>query len=343
MKIKEGTVIINRYESRLLKSNPLNDPFIRDFPVYLPHGYHSAVKRYPVVYLLSGFTGWGMMNLNENFLTENIPQRLDRLISNGRMKEMIVVMPDCITRYGGSQFIDSAGTGKYESHIIKELVPYIDKNYRTIPEAASRAVCGKSSGGYGAIVLAMKNPDVFALTCSTAGDMAFEYCYMPDFPKALTGLIKYGKGHAAVKKFITEAINKDQPKDRNFFDVLNLIGMSSCYSPNLSAIKSRGYGFDIPFDLETCEPDNKVFAKWLQHDPVRMADKYLNNLRKLRLIFLDAGVYDQFQLHAGARIFCAKLRAGKIKHYHEEFPDTHSNIQYRYDRTFEMISGRIAE
>ncbi|MBK6506422.1 MAG: hypothetical protein IPG02_12340 [Ignavibacteria bacterium] len=130
---KKGTVIIDKYESKILKKNPLNDPHIRDFPVYLPPSYYTSEKRFPVVFLLSGFTGWGMLNLNESFVSESITQRLDRLVSEGKMKEMIVVMPDCITKYGGSQFINSTGTGKYEDHVIKELVPYVDSVYRTIP------------------------------------------------------------------------------------------------------------------------------------------------------------------------------------------------------------------
>jgi enterochelin esterase family protein len=337
----KGTVKIERYESKLLKSNPLDDPYIRDFPVYIPPSYYASDKRFPVVFLLSGFTGWGMTHLNENFMSENIPQRLDRLIREGKMKEMIVAMPDCITKYGGSQYLNSSATGKYEYYVIKELVPYIDSMYRTIPRAESRAVCGKSSGGYGAIVLAMKHPSIFGLTCSTAGDMAFEYCYMPDFPKSIVGLEKFGKGHKAVRHFIHHEINKSQPKDRNFFDVLNLIGMSSCYSPNPAGLKTKGYGFDLPYDVDTCELDKKVFDEWLLNDPVRMIDKHIDNLKKLNLIFLDAGIYDQFNLHVGARMFCAKLKANHIRHHHEEFPDSHSNVQYRYDRTFEMISSKI--
>ena len=338
---ERGTVRVESFESRILKNNPLNDPHIRNLPVYLPPSYHTSERRFPVVYLLSGFTGWGMLNLNENFISESIPQRCDRLISKGKMKEMIIVMPDCITKYGGSQFINSTGTGKYEDHIIKELVPFIDSMYRTIPRFESRAVCGKSSGGYGATVLAMKHPGIFGLMCSTAGDMAFEYCYVPDFPKSLTGLEIYGKGHKAIKHFVTKELNKKQPKKKYFFDVLNLCGMASCYSPNPSGFKTKGYNFDIPFNLETGELDLKIFDKWLLYDPVRMLDKYKDNLKKLKLIFLDAGIYDEFNLHVGARIFCSRLKANEIKYYHEEFPDTHMNISYRYDRTFEMISRKI--
>ena len=75
--------------------------------------------------------------------------------------------------------------------------------------------------------------------------------------------------------------------------------------------------------------------------PVRMADRYISNLKKLKLIHLDAGIKDEFNLHIGARIFCDKLKQEKIKYIHEEFNDGHMGIQYRYDRTFKVISDAI--
>jgi len=337
-----GSIVLETFESKILKGNPLKDPYIRDFPVYLPPSYFlSPKKKFPVTFLISGFTGKGIMNLNVSFLSENIHERLDRLISTGKMKEMIVVMPDCITKYGGSQFINSTATGKYEDYVISELVPFIDMKYRTISDSSSRAVCGKSSGGYGAAVLAMKNPDVFGLMSSTAGDMAFEYCYMPDFPVAMIGFEQFGKGHKGVSNFIKNKLNFDLPKPKNYNDMLNMIGMSSCYSPNPSGLKSKGYNFDLPYDVNTGELDEKVFNIWLTYDPVRMVKKYLKNLKKLKLIYVDAGIRDEYNLYAGARIFCEKLKRNKIKFIHEEFDAGHMNIPYRYDRVFEIISKHI--
>lgn len=338
---KAGSVVLESFRSKILMNNPLGDPSVRDFPVYLPPSYFDSDKQFPVVYLLSGFTGKGIMNMNVSFLSENIQQRLDRLISDKKIREMIVVMPDCITKYGGSQFINSTCTGKYEDYIIKELVPFIDYKYRTLNNLNSRAVCGKSSGGYGAVILAMKNPGTFGLMCSTAGDMYFEYCYEPDFPKFVTDISYYGKGHSAVAQFIKKELKFNQPKPKSFHNIINIIGMSSCYSPNPGGFKTKGYNFDLPFDIYTGELDKKVFDKWLRHDPVRLVEKYKSNLKSLNLIYIDAGIKDEFNLHSGARIFCDKLGKNKIKHIHEEFNDGHMNIQYRYDRTFEIISEFI--
>ncbi len=338
---KSGSIVLEKFDSSILKGNPLGDPSEREFPVYLPPSYSNSSGKYPVVFLLSGFTGKGIMNLNVSYLTENIHQRLDRLIEEKKMKEIIVVMPDCITKYGGSQFINSNATGNYEDYIIKELVPFIDEKYRTLNNNAARAVCGKSSGGYGAVYLAMRNPEVFGLLCSTAGDMYFEYCYNPYFPKFIVDIEHYGKGHKAVANFVNNEFNFRQPKPKYFHNIINTIGMASCYSPNPDGLETHGYGFDLPFDIDTGEIDEVVFDRWLQYDPVTMVNEYVSNLDKLKLIYLDAGLRDEFNLHIGARIFCGKLKQKKIKYIHEEFDDGHMNIQYRYDRTFEIISQNI--
>ena len=146
--------------SRALEGNPLDDPAVRRIPVYLPSGYDASGEHFPVVFFLAGFSGGGRLLLNESLWSENLPARLDRLIAESTIRPMIVVMPDCTTRFGGSQYINSAATGRYEDHLVEELVPTIDDRFRTRAEREQRVVMGKSSGGYGATVLAMRHPDV---------------------------------------------------------------------------------------------------------------------------------------------------------------------------------------
>jgi S-formylglutathione hydrolase FrmB len=323
------------HESKVLKNNPLKDPFKRDIVVYLPPSYFKTNKRFPVVYLISGFTGFGMMNMNVSGYSENIKQRLDRLIKNRVIKEMMVVMPDCFTKYGGSQYVNSSATGRYEDYIVKEIVPFIDGTFRTIAKPESRCIIGKSSGGYGAMWLAMRHPDFFKLMVTHSGDSAFEYCYTKDFTDFIVGIQKYGKGHKAVTEFIKNEINVKQPKRKIYFPMLNVIGMSACYSPNP---KRKEYNFDLPFDLYTGEIIPEVWRRWQKFDPVHLVSKYRSNLKKLKLIFVDCGTRDEFFLHAGARIYCDKLKKNGIKYIHQEFDDGHMNIQYRYDVSFKYIS-----
>lgn len=327
------------HTSKVLANNPLKDPHKRKVIVYLPPSYGRSAKRYPVVHLIAGFTGYGALNMNLSPYSENIQQRLDRLINTGKIKEMIVVMPDCFTKYGGSQYVNSAATGRYEDYIVKEIVPFIDQNFRTIPKAASRCIIGKSSGGFGAMWLAMRHPDVFGLMATHSGDSAFEYCYMEHFAEFPVLIEKYGKGHKAVQNFIKTQINTKQPKGSDFHNIINTIGMSACYSPNP---KRKGYNFDLPFDLYTGEIIPGVWKKWLNFDPVRLVNKYKKNLKKLKLIYVDCGIRDEFKLQAGARIYCEKLKENGINYTHLEFNGGHMNVQYRYDTSFPIISKHFS-
>ena len=190
--MSEGSVIIETITSDVLRGNPLGDPFVRRVPIYLPPDYATSSARYPVVFVLAGFTGRGITFLNDAPWEETLPQRMDRLIADGKVRPMILVMPDCFTRLGGSQYINSPAVGRYEDHVTQELVPFVDEKYRTLADRAHRAVVGKSSGGYGAVTLGMRHPEIFGIMASHSGDLYFEFCYQPDFFGALRGLKKYG-------------------------------------------------------------------------------------------------------------------------------------------------------
>lgn len=330
--MSHGTVIIETITSNVLRGNPLGDPFVRRVPIYLPPDYATSNARYPVVFVLAGFTGRGITFLNDAPWGETIAQRMDRLIAQGAVRQMILVMPDCFTRIGGSQYVNSPAVGQYEEHVVQELVAFTDKKYRTLADRNHRAVIGKSSGGYGALMLAMQNPDVFGALACHSGDMYFEHCYKPDIVAALRGLKKFG----GLEKFWNE-FPTIHPKDHDFNATLNMIAMSACYSPNPNA----PHGFDLPFDIETGELREDVWVRWLAHDPVQLVDNHLAALRSLRLIYFDAGMRDQFNLQYGARIFAKRLQARGITFTHEEFDDGHFDIQYRYDVSLKAISAVV--
>src|ERR1700737_3309104 len=170
MNTKTGRVEILKHASQALRGTPLGDPADRDVYCYVPPGYDASSERYPVIYFLSGFTGMGRMHFNFDPWAESIDARLDRLISANAMPPAICVLPDCFTRLGGSQYVNSSATGRYEDYVVAELVPFVDSKLRTNPGRDHRGVTGKSSGGYGAVRLAMRAPDVFgALGSHAAG------------------------------------------------------------------------------------------------------------------------------------------------------------------------------
>lgn len=326
-----GRIFVEVIESEVLRGNALGDPATRELFVYLPPGYEAdAARRFPVVYCLTGFTGRGQMLLNSQPFTPNLAERMDQLIAKGTVAEMIVVMPDCFTRFGGSQYINSTATGRYEDYLVEEIVPFVDGRFRTRAVREARAVMGKSSGGYGALVHAMRHADVFGIAASHSGDAYFEYCYLPDFPKTMRAL----KGDPAA---FLEKFWKEEKKGKEDVPALNILAMSACYSPDESA----PLGFRLPFDLETGKIAPAVWARWLEQDPVRMAPVYAEQLRSLKLLYLDAGTRDEFGLDLGARILAARLREMNIPFIHEEFDDGHFNISYRYDRSLEEISKAV--
>lgn len=319
------TVEILEFESKVLRGNPLGDRRVRRTPVYLPPSYPNG--RYPVLYMLSGFTGFGEMLLQRGAWSESLPERLDRLIATEKMGEAIVVMPDCFTRLGGSQYLNSTATGRYEDHVVRELVPFIDRRYRT---TGRRGVLGKSSGGYGAMVLGMRHSDVFQALGCHSGDMYFEYCYQPDFPKAADILRKHG----GVLKFLKAWEKMPKRLAGNLHAAVNTIAMAACYSP-------RGKRFDLPFDDKTAEIRARVWGRWKSLDPIEMLDRHARDLKKLRCVFVDCGTRDQFALHHGARIFAAKARRLGVRLVHEEFDDDHSSISYRYDRSLPLLQRSL--
>jgi len=288
-----------------------------------------------VITLLAGFTGAGESHLNRNPWTESLPERADRLIRTGRMAEAIIVMPDGFTRYGGSQYLNSSATGRYEDHLVREVTPWVDRRYRTIPEPEARAIAGKSSGGYGALVQAMRHPDVWGLVACHSGDMYFPYCYLPDFPKCLDVLARHG---GSVERFLRAWRRLPRRSEGSLFPAINTLAMASCYSPN----PRTPVGFDLPFDLRTGELRPAVWRRWLAWDPVQMVARYRRNLRRLRLVYLDCGTRDEYHLHYGARMVAARLRRLGVRCVFEQFPDGHANIQYRYDRSFELLSRAFA-
>jgi enterochelin esterase family protein len=330
----KGQVVEERVESEVLRNNRAGDPWVRRVPVYLPPSYAThPERRFPVVYVLTGFTGRGRMLLNDGGWSPSLDDRMDALIASGRCGEVILVMPDAFTRYGGSQYIDSSATGRYGEHLARELVAWIDARYRTLASREHRGVAGKSSGGYGAIVHGMTHADVFGAVACHSGDMYFDYCYRGDVPRTCSALQQAGGLGAWF-----EAFEAKIQKKHDDLTVLNILAMAAAYSPNPDA---EPLGFDLPWDLATGEFREDVWSRWLEHDPIRMLERHADALRSLRLLYLDCGIRDEFHLHLGARIFTRRLGELGIAHQHEEFDDGHMNVSYRYDVSLPRLAEAL--
>jgi enterochelin esterase-like enzyme len=319
-------------ESKALKGNLLGDPTVRELRVYVPAGYDVG-RRYPLLVDVVGFTGSGQIHTNWRPFTENVPERLDRLIGEGSMPPVVVAFPDCFSRLGGNQYINSAAIGRYENYLVDEVVPLVEREL-ACGGPGRRAIFGKSSGGYGAIVHGMRRPDIWAALACHSGDMGFEVCYLQDMPVALNELAKHDR---SIENFMRAFEQTKKPKEKEI-TTINALAMAASYDPD----PTQFLGIRLPVDLETCELIPERWKNWLAHDPVRMADACADNLRRLKAIYIDCGNEDQFHLHYGARQLNRALTRLGIAHTYEEFPDNHSDVDYRMDISLPFLARALA-
>jgi enterochelin esterase family protein len=314
-----GRVELPLFESALLRGNRAGDPHLREVPVYLPPSY-AAGPPLPVVFLLAGFTGRGHDFLETHPWRRGVVAQYDALVARGEAPAAILVMPDGFTKFGGSQYVDSALLGPYASYVARELTGFVDARYRT--RQGARAVVGKSSGGFGALHLALTQPSAFSAVASISGDCAFELCYGGDLLACCRGLVPFDGDPAA---FLAD-FARTPTLDGDRHAVLNVLAMSACYSPNLAA----PLGFDLPIDVGTAERVDAVWQRWLAFDPLVACEKHAEALRALTLLHIECGLRDEYHLQWGARRLARKLTALGVRCDHEEHAGSHRNLSERY-------------
>jgi Putative esterase len=325
----------HEFESEVLKDNPLGDPHVRPLWVYVPPGYDDdPERRYPSIYNIQGLTGQLDMWRNRTPFRRNFPELADQAIANGECPPCILVFVDAWTSLGGSQFIDSPGTGRYHTYICDELVPWVDANYRTLAAAGNRGIAGKSSGGYGAMVNPMLRPDVFGGLATHAGDALFEMCYLPDWRRSVRTLRDEYDG--SFERYWEDLRSRPAFSKDSDPTLLNDYCMAACYSADEDGTVR------LPFDPATGELLPDMWARWLEWDPVRMVEQRADAARGLRAIYIDCGKRDQFYLDLGAEAFRRALeRVGVTDVFFELFDGTHSAIEYRYPIGLRYLAERL--
>jgi S-formylglutathione hydrolase FrmB len=324
------------FESEVLKDNALGDPHVRPVWVYLPPGYDDDTeRRYASIYLIQGLTGQLDMWRNRSAFRRNFPELVDAMFARGESPPAVLVWVDAWTSLGGSQFVDSPGTGRYHTHIVEELVPFVDSRYRTLPEAAHRGIAGKSSGGYGAMVNPLLRPDIFGGMATHAGDALFEMCYLPEFRQSVRTL--RDKYEGSFERFWEDFRSRPAFDKDSDATLLNDWCMAACYSADEDGT------VQLPYDAATGELRPDVWERWLAWDPVRMARERGDALRSLRAIYIDCGKRDQFFLDLGAEAFRREVEAAGVSDYFFElFDGTHSGIEYRYPLAVKYLAERLS-
>jgi enterochelin esterase-like enzyme len=330
----EGVVHALWIDSQCLKGNLLGDPSRRRIDVYVPAGQDG--RGLPLLVDLVGYTAGGPAHTNWKNYGENVPERLDRLIATGAMPPVVVAFPDCFTRLGGNQYIDSAATGPWETFLIREMLPLVEERFACGGDGR-RGVFGKSSGGYGSLVHALRQGGaVWSAAASHSGDVGFEYLYhLGEFAGALRHLADHGM---SIETFIRKFEEGPKAKDADWHTMM-ILAQAATFDPD----PGEFHGIRLPVDLHTCELIEERWANWLRWDPLRMADDegHLHALRRLKALFIDCGDIDQYNLVYGSRILHRKLAAAGVPHAYEEFHDNHSSVDYRMDISLPLLAKAL--
>ncbi len=358
----EGRVVTLEFDSRVLRDNPLGDPALRRFDVWLPPQYDrprgkGPGKRFPVLFDLAGFTGSGQSRTNWRPFNENVPERAARLVHQNKLDPCIIVFPDCFTALGGNQYINSSAIGRYADYLTKELIPFVDRELRTKADRDHRGCYGKSSGGYGAMIHGMKYAKYWGAIANHSGDAYFDFIYRVDWPNTLDMLARYreprlsagnvdmrqfpsdvepGIDDGRVRRFLDRMAKRENPSGSEIHCLMNL-AMAATYDPDPAAPN----GFRLPFTLDTGELIPARWRRWLRHDPINLVARHAAALKTLRGILVDCGWRDQYRLHYGSRLLSQRLHAHEVAHRYEEFDGTHSGIDFRLDVSLPFLTRSL--
>ena len=304
--VPKGTVVRIKVHGTSLEGNLSGDSVDRSVSIYLPASYkNNPQHRYPVVYFLHGYTDDDakFYGFKKHWMV--LPPILDTVFANGNVKEMIVVTPDAYTRFQGSMYSSSVTTGNWEGFITKDLVNYIDKNYRTIAHASGRGLCGHSMGGYGAFRIGEKYPDVFSSV------YLLSPCCLNSTPAPTQALPRNFLRADSVK-----TIEEFQKAD---FLVKALFASAAAWSPNP---EQPPFYLDLPVKNGQLQPN--VLQKWDANRPLNNLDQYVVNIKRLKAFAFDAGTRDE-GIAASIKTLDAELNKYGIKHSFEIYEGDHIN------------------
>lgn len=301
-----------------LRNNRVGDPDKRAMTIYLPPSYGTARhRRYPVVYLLHGFSGDHRSFVKGAYQNLNIRVSMDSLLHAGAVKEMIVVTPDARNAYDGSFYANSPVAGNWEDFIVCDLVSFVDNYYRTIRKASARGIAGHSTGGFGAFRIGMRHPETFSAI------------YMIS-PYGLT----FGENLRTIPatdawKSVLGVTSVSQVLKAGFYADLD-IAAAAIYSPNIS---TPPLFLDFPYrlDRDSLVVIESVAARW-RNTPIALVPTYAANLRQMSIAF-DAGNRDGFKdIPVNVMRLDSLLTNLSIKHTAELYPGGHvSGVRARLE------------
>jgi enterochelin esterase-like enzyme len=307
----KGTVEQIVVHGTSLEGNLEGDSPDREATVYLPPSYAgSPTRRYPVLYLLHGYGG-----RQDTFTTRlaSLAESQDRLAAQQGFSEFIVVTPSAYTLHKGSMYSVSPTIGDWERFIAEDLVAYMDGHYRTLATRMSRGLAGHSMGGYGALRIGMKRPDVFlSLYLMSSCCLAANRNPNPE-------------GMAASEAIKTREQAVEAAAAPGFGPSTSLAS-AAAWSANPN---NPPLFLDLPVKDGKVRPE--IVAKWVANSPLELLEQHAAALNRYYAIAIDIGLQDPL-LAANQRLHEALTRL-HVPHYYEEYEGDHTNkVRERIER-----------
>ena len=295
-----GKVLSFMLNSKALQNTGGENPN-RKVSVYLPPNYDTSTQRYPVIYYMHGFMG-------KDNIFDNMKAILDAGISKQKIRPFILVQADQYTLFEGSFYSNSSLTGNWDEFESKELVEYLDKNFRTLANRESRGIAGHSMGGYGAFKIGMLHPEVFSSIYALS-------------PGLLAMVKEFGPNSTSYKE--VQNIKTQEDLKKTYYPKV-LVAVARAWSPNPN---KPPFFCDFPFSYEGDKMivNQAVLEKWEANMPVYMVDKYAENLRKMTAIKLDWGRNDSPRFPIQIGMLSQRLENLGISHFSEEYIGDHGN------------------
>jgi len=274
------------------------------YEIVLPPSYESNPdSTYPSIYFLHGF------GLDYSWYG-SVVSVFEDMMASGEIRESILIKPDgFVIPYLGSMYTNSDYNGQFEDYIVQDLISHIDGSYNTIDNSSYRAIMGHSMGGYGAVKLSIKFPELFQVAASHSGPIAIENV-IPDLLPVLlaeTGILGYQPWNGTVSLFMYSA--------------------SAAFSPD---VDDWPYYVDLPVDYYGNVID-EVWDLWLGHDALTLAQENLANIQSIRF-YMDCGDQDDYLFYNHSTSFSEFLDEVNINHVYETYPGDHFTEVLNGDR-----------
>ena len=324
-------------DSLALSGNLLGDPARRSTSIYLPPEYDSSESDFPLIVYLGAYTSSALKQVGWRAFQETIPQRLERLVGEDRMGPVVMAFPDSFTSLGGNQFVNSPVMGNWEDYLLSELIPALERRFRISSNPVLRGLMGFSSGGYGALLHALRHAESWGGIAAHSPDIGFALAFRSDLAALLTQLARH---QDSIPGFLAR-VRKASKLEGSQLHSLMLLGLAASYDP----VPDQPLGLRLPVDLETCELIAERWQNWLRFDPLNLIEEVVcqQNLKSLQGLFLDCGTYDQYHLQYGLRRFARRLTDLGIPYFHQEFPDSHSGVEYRLDESLPYLYRSLGD